>query len=158
MPTSNRRIEGALFGIFLNQGEVCSAGSRILVQRPMYRRFLDAMVAKAETIRLGPGSDRATKMGPLVSQAQLDRILAYQEIGKREAKLATGGSRATDGALAGGFFVQPTIFYDVDNSARIAREENLRPGCLRHPVRRRVGQRPPGQRHLVRPRGGRLDP
>jgi betaine-aldehyde dehydrogenase len=120
-------IEGALFGIFLNQGEVCSAGSRILVQRSMYRRFLDAMVAKAETIRLGPGRDRATRMGPLVSQEHLDRVLAYQEIGKREAKLATGGSRATDGTLASGFFVQPTIFYDVDNSARIAREEIFGP-------------------------------
>jgi acyl-CoA reductase-like NAD-dependent aldehyde dehydrogenase len=62
-----------------------------------------------------------------VSQAQLDRVLAYQEIGKREAKLATGGSRATDGVLASGFFVQPTIFYDVDNSARIAREEIFGP-------------------------------
>jgi betaine-aldehyde dehydrogenase len=120
-------IEGALFGIFLNQGEVCSAGSRILVQRPLYRRFLDAMVAKAETIRLGPGRDRETRMGPLVSQAHLDRVLAYQEIGKREAKLATGGSRAMDGALARGFFMQPTIFYDVDNSARIAREEIFGP-------------------------------
>lgn len=120
-------IEAALFGIFTNQGEVCSAGSRILVERAIYARFLDAMVERARAITLGPGLDPATRMGPLVSQRHLDRVLAYHEVGKREAKLAIGGGRATGGALARGFFVQPTIFYDVDNRARIAREEIFGP-------------------------------
>src|SRR6266705_5735120 len=61
-------VEGALFGVFFNQGEVCSAGSRILVQRSIYKRFLDAMVEKARTIKLGPGMDRETKMGPVVNR------------------------------------------------------------------------------------------
>jgi betaine-aldehyde dehydrogenase len=120
-------IDGALFGLFLNQGEVCSAGSRILVERSVYPRVLDAMVEKARTIRLGPGLDRATKMGPLVSREQFDRVRAYQEVGKGEAKLALGGGRAAGGALDRGLFVEPTIFYDVDNAARIAREEIFGP-------------------------------
>jgi len=120
-------VDGALFGLFFNQGEVCSAGSRILVERSIYRRVLDAMVEKAKTITLGNGLDRATKMGPLVSREQLERVVAYQDIGKREAKLALGGGRASAGRLADGLFVEPTIFYDVDNSARIAREEIFGP-------------------------------
>jgi betaine-aldehyde dehydrogenase len=120
-------VEGALFGVFFNQGEVCSAGSRILVQRPIYKRFVDAMVEKAKAITVGLPMDRDTKMGAIVSREQFDRVLQYQEIGKREAKVASGGGRATGGALDKGYFVQPTIFYDVDNSARIAREEIFGP-------------------------------
>ena len=120
-------VDGALFGLFFNQGEVCSAGSRILVERSVYPKVLDAMVEKARTIRVGPGLDRATKMGPLVSREQFDRVRAYQEVGKGEAKLALGGGRASGGALDRGLFVEPTIFYDVDNSARIAREEIFGP-------------------------------
>ena len=120
-------VDGALFGLFFNQGEVCSAGSRILVERSIYKKVLDAMVEKAKTITLGNGLDRATKMGPLVSREQLDRVVAYQTIGKREAKLAIGGGRASGDGLANGLFVEPTIFYDVDNSARISREEIFGP-------------------------------
>jgi betaine-aldehyde dehydrogenase len=120
-------VDGALFGVFINQGEVCSAGSRVLVERPIYKKMLDAMVAKAKTIKLGNGLDRATKMGPLVSKEQLERVLRYQEIGKGEAKVAVGGGRATAGGLDRGWFVEPTIFFDVDNQARIAREEIFGP-------------------------------
>ena len=118
-------IDGALFGVFINQGEVCSAGSRILVQRPIYTKFVEAMAAKAKTIKLGPPLDRDTKMGPLVSQEQYDRVRSYLEIGKQEAKLASGGNRPT--GFVKGYYVSPTIFYDVDNSARIAREEIFGP-------------------------------
>ena len=118
-------IDGALFGVFINQGEVCSAGSRILVQRSIYNRFVDAMAAKAKTIKLGPPLERETKMGPLVSKEQYDRVLSYLEIGKTEAKLAAGGDRPRD--IARGYYVTPTIFYDVNNSARIAREEIFGP-------------------------------
>jgi betaine-aldehyde dehydrogenase len=120
-------VDGALFGVFINQGEVCSAGSRVLVQKPIYQKMLDAMVEKAKRIKLGPGTDPATKMGPLVSKAQMERVLRYQEIGKKEAKVATGGGRPSDPGLQRGYFVEPTIFYDVDNSARIAREEIFGP-------------------------------
>jgi len=85
------------------------------------------MVDKARKIKLGPGMERDTKMGPLVSQEQFDRVRRYQEIGKQEAKIACGGGRAAGGALDRGFFIEPTIFYDVDNSFRIAREEIFGP-------------------------------
>jgi betaine-aldehyde dehydrogenase len=120
-------VEGALFGVFVNQGEVCSAGSRILVERPIYRRFVDAIAEKARTIKVGPPLDRDTKMGALVSREQFDRVRQYQEIGKREAKLASGGGVARGAAIDRGYFVEPTIFYDVDNSTRIAREEIFGP-------------------------------
>jgi betaine-aldehyde dehydrogenase len=120
-------VEGALFGVFFNQGEVCSAGSRILVQRPIYKTFLDAMVEKARAITIGAPLDRNTKMGALVSREQFDRVRKYQEIGKTEAKVAVGGGPATVAGLERGLFVEPTIFYDVDNSDRIAREEIFGP-------------------------------
>ena len=121
-------VDGALFGVFINQGEVCSAGSRILVQRPIYKKFVDAMVEKAQDDQARrPAWIATTKMGPLVSREQFDRVRAYQEIGKGEAKLALGGGRATGGVLDRGYFVEPTIFYDVDNTSRIAREEIFGP-------------------------------
>lgn len=118
-------IDGALFGVFINQGEVCSAGSRILVQKPIYKKFVDAMTEKAKKIKLGSPLERDTKMGPLVSKEQYDRVRSYQDLGKKEAKLAIGGGRAEK--FAKGFYVEPTIFYDVANSARIAREEIFGP-------------------------------
>jgi betaine-aldehyde dehydrogenase len=118
-------IDGALFGVFINQGEVCSAGSRILVERPIYKKFVEAMAEKAKKIKLGAPLDRDTKMGPLVSKEQYDRVLSYLEVGKKEAKVASGGGKASD--FAKGYYVQPTIFYDVQNSARIAREEIFGP-------------------------------
>jgi len=120
-------VDGALFGVFVNQGEVCSAGSRVLVERPIYKKMLDAMVEKAKRIKLGNGLDRATKMGPVVSKEQMERVMRYQEIGRKEAKLAAGGGRAKGEGLERGYFVEPTIFYDVDNSATIAREEIFGP-------------------------------
>jgi betaine-aldehyde dehydrogenase len=120
-------VDGALFGVFVNQGEVCSAGSRVLVERPIYKKMLDAMVEKAKSIKLGPGMDRATKMGPLVSREQLERVSRYQEVGRKEAKLAVGGGKAAVEGFERGYFVQPTIFYDVDNAATIAREEIFGP-------------------------------
>jgi len=118
-------IDGALFGVFVNQGEVCSAGSRILVEKSIYSKFVDAMAAKAKTIRLGPPLERETKMGPLVSKEQYDRVRGYQEAGKKEAKLAAGGGRPA--SIGKGYYVEPTIFYDVNNSAKIAREEIFGP-------------------------------
>ena len=118
-------IDGALFGIFINQGEVCSAGSRILVEKKIYSKFVDAMASKAKTIKLGPPMDRASKMGPVVSKDQYDRVTEYLAIGKTEAKVASGGGRPKQ--FDKGYYIEPTIFYDVDNSARIAREEIFGP-------------------------------
>lgn len=118
-------VDGALFGVFINQGEVCSAGSRILVERKIYSKFVEAMTEKAKKIKLGPPLDRATKMGPLVSREQYDRVTSYLELGKKEAKVATGGGRPKQ--FPKGYYVEPTIFRDVDNNARIAREEIFGP-------------------------------
>ena len=118
-------IDGALFGVFINQGEVCSAGSRILVQRSIYPRFVEAMVEKTRTIELGPPMERDTKMGPVVSKEQYERVRTYQDLGKREARLVVGGGRPA--SLQSGYYIEPTIFCDVDNSARIAREEIFGP-------------------------------
>jgi betaine-aldehyde dehydrogenase len=118
-------IDGALFGVFINQGEVCSAGSRILVEKKIYPKFVEAMTEKAKKIRLGPPLERETKMGPLVSKEQFDRVTSYQEVGKKEAKVSIGGGRAK--GFSKGYYVEPTIFYDVDNRARIAREEIFGP-------------------------------
>jgi betaine-aldehyde dehydrogenase len=120
-------VDGALFGVFINQGEVCSAGSRVLVQRPIYKKMLEAMVEKARRIKLGPGMDPSSKMGPVVSKEQMERVMRYQEIGRKEAKVAVGGGRPSDPALQRGYFVEPTIFFDVDNAATIAREEIFGP-------------------------------
>lgn len=118
-------IDGALFGVFINQGEVCSAGSRILVDQAIYPKFVEAMSAKAKTIKLGPPLERETKMGPLVSKEQFDRVRHFQELGKKEAKVAAGGGRPQ--AISRGYYVEPTIFYDVANSAKIAQEEIFGP-------------------------------
>ena len=118
-------VDGALFGVFINQGEVCSAGSRILVERPIYKKMLDAMAAKAKTIKLGAPLDRDTKMGPLVSKEQCERVAKYLEVGKGEAKVAAGGGRPKE--FSRGYYIEPTIFYDVANSARIAQEEIFGP-------------------------------
>jgi betaine-aldehyde dehydrogenase len=118
-------IDGALFGVFINQGEVCSAGSRILVQRSIYPRFVEAMVEKTKTIKLGPPMERETKMGPVVSKEQYERVRSYQNLGKQEARLVIGGGRPA--SFGSGYYIEPTIFCDVDNSARIAREEIFGP-------------------------------
>ena len=118
-------VDGALFGVFVNQGEVCSAGSRVLVQRDIYRKFVDAAAAKAKTIKVGSGLDRSNKMGPLVSAAQRDRVVRYQKVGRQEAKVAAGGGVPKQHDR--GWYVEPTIFYDVDNAAKIAQEEIFGP-------------------------------
>jgi len=118
-------VDGALFGVFINQGEVCSAGSRILVERKIYSKFVEAMTEKAKRIKLGPPLERETKMGPLVSKEQYDRVSSYLDLGKKEAKTAIGGGRPKQ--IGKGYYVEPTIFYDVDNNARISREEIFGP-------------------------------
>ena len=106
-------VDGALFGIFINQGEVCSAGSRVLVQQDIYRKFVDAAAAKAKTIRLGPGLDRETKMGPLVSAEQRDRVRVTSTWAGARRRCAGGDGKPKQ--FEKGCYVEPTIFYDVDN-------------------------------------------
>jgi acyl-CoA reductase-like NAD-dependent aldehyde dehydrogenase len=121
-----RAASGAFLGIFFNQGEVCSAGSRLFVQETIYDRMVDELSKTVQDIHLGPGIDSMTQMGPLVSKTQMDRVLGYISIGNKEgARLVAGGKRAE--GLGGGYFVQPTVFADVDAKMRIAQEEIFGP-------------------------------
>jgi len=120
-------VDGALFGAFANQGEVCSAGSRLLVERSIYDRMLQAIADKVGRITLGDPLNRDTKMGPLVTKEHQEKVLGYIEIGRKEGRLITGGGRPKDAALSRGWYVEPTVFADVKNSARIAQEEIFGP-------------------------------
>ena len=122
-------IDGALFGVFINQGEVCSAGSRILVEKKIHERFVAALVAKASTITLGDPMERATKMGPLVTAHHRERVAGFIEVGRQEgARLVLGGSApALGGKLSGGAYLSPTVFDDVTPGMRIAQEEIFGP-------------------------------
>ena len=120
-------FEGSANGVFWNQGEICSAGTRVFVERPLYDDAVNAFVDRASAIVLGEGSDEATEMGPLVSKEQQERVERFIEIGSKEATLAKQGSRPSDARLANGYFVPPTVFADVDNGSTIAREEIFGP-------------------------------
>lgn len=120
-------IKGALQAIFQNSGQTCSAGSRLLLQEPIHDRFVSALAKETERLRLGHGLTDPD-LGPLVSEEQLQRVLHYLEIGKREgATVVTGGARAEGEGLERGFFVRPTLFDDVHASMRIAQEEIFGP-------------------------------
>jgi betaine-aldehyde dehydrogenase len=120
-------FEGSANGVFWNQGEICSAGTRVFVEKPVYDDAVNAFVDRASRIVLGDGRDESTEMGPLVSREQLERVEGYIEVGTREATLAGQGRRPDDVRLANGYFVPPTVFADVDNSATIARDEIFGP-------------------------------
>jgi aminomuconate-semialdehyde/2-hydroxymuconate-6-semialdehyde dehydrogenase len=124
----DRAVAGTIDGIFRNQGEVCLAGSRLFVQRRIYDEFCERYVAAAEALVVGDPRDASTQVGPLVSTEHFDKVMSYLQLGHREgAKLLTGGERVTTGELGSGNYVAPTVFADVDNSWRIAREEIFGP-------------------------------
>lgn len=121
-------IDGALFGAFANQGEVCSAGSRLIVERSIHKKTVEGMLKKIPNIKLGHGLDTGVKMGPLISSAHREKVEAYIKIGVEEgAKLICGGKRPTGNEFAKGNFLEPTIFDEVKPGMRIAREEIFGP-------------------------------
>lgn len=120
-------LKGVFMGIFFCQGEICSAGSRVFVERSIYDDFVGKLGAMAQAVKLGHGLDPDTKMGPLVSKAQQERVLNYVRLGKEGKANAIAGGRAPDGPLAGGYFVEPTVFRDVTCEMCIAREEIFGP-------------------------------
>lgn len=123
-----RALIGVCAGILFNQGQVCSAGSRAFVQEDIYDKFVAGLTEKFKAVKVGNGLDPETKMGPLIDGVQLQKNLDYIEIGKREgARLAYGGNRLTAGEYDKGFFLEPTLFIDVDNDMRIAQEEIFGP-------------------------------
>lgn len=121
-------VDYALFGMFYNQGEVCSASSRILVEDTFYDEFMEAFIAKTKAIKIGNGMDKDVRMGPIISEEQMNTVLDYIDIGIKEgATLCCGGHRMTEGEYANGFFVEPTIFADVTPDMRIVKEEIFGP-------------------------------
>src|SRR4051812_563911 len=121
-------IDGALFGAFANQGEVCSAGSRLLVEKSIHKPLVEGMLKKVPNIKLGHGLQPNVKMGPLISSNHRDKVEGYIKVGMQEgAKLLCGGKRPDAPEFKNGFFVEPTIFDDVKPAMRIAREEIFGP-------------------------------
>ncbi|HVA66596.1 MAG TPA: aldehyde dehydrogenase family protein [Elusimicrobiota bacterium] len=116
--------KGMFMGIFYNQGQCCSAGSRVFVEKSKFDEMVSALAERAKTVRQGPGLDPKTQMGPLVSKEQKERVLGYVAAGKKEgAKLLCGGEELP----GNGYFVKPTVFSDVKDSMKIAREEIFGP-------------------------------
>src|SRR5207245_303436 len=121
-----KAASGAFFGIFFNQGQVCSAGSRLFVQERVYDETVDSLLKTVAEARIGPGIDPVTQIGPLVSRTQMDRVLGYIKLGNEEgARMLVGGGRPE--GLDHGNFVLPTVFADVDGKMRIAQEEIFGP-------------------------------
>lgn len=121
-------VEYAMFGIFANQGQVCSAGSRLLLEESIHDRFVEALVERSKKIRVGNGLDESTEMGPLITPVHLRKVLNYIELGKKEgATLVLGGNRLTEGDYANGNFIEPTIFINATPDMRIVREEIFGP-------------------------------
>jgi betaine-aldehyde dehydrogenase len=121
-------VDYALYGIFCNQGQVCSAGSRLLLEESIYDQFIASLTAKAKKIKVGSGSDENSQMGPIVSEAHMNKILSYIQIGKEEgAKLIVGGNRIKEEGMDKGYFVEPTIFVDTTPDMRIVQEEIFGP-------------------------------
>lgn len=120
-------VRGAMNAIFFNQGQVCTAGSRLFIQKSIYDQVLSGLTDYASKMKLGPGIDPATDLGPLVSQGQLDRVAGYIEAGKREGAIpTTGGARPNDDQLRG-YFMEATVFDNVQDDMTIAREEIFGP-------------------------------
>ncbi len=121
-------LEGVQMGILFNQGQVCSAGSRIFVQDTFYDEFIGMMKDAFGKVKVGDPLDPSTQMGAQSSEKQLNKILKYVDIGKEEgAEVLVGGERLTDGKAANGYFMKPTLLVNVDNKMRVAQEEIFGP-------------------------------
>lgn len=121
-------MDGIQLGILFNQGQVCCAGSRVFVQDTIYDRFVEEAARRFETVKVGMPWERSTQMGAQINESQIKKILEYIEIGRSEgAQILCGGERATEGALAKGCFMKPTLLADVNNKMRVAQEEIFGP-------------------------------
>ena len=122
-------VEGSLWGAFGTSGQRCTASSRLVVHKKVYKKFVDKLVEKVKKLKVGNGLDEKIEVGPVINQAAMEKILGYIEIGQREDKatLACGGNRLTKGDYKDGYFIEPTVFTDVDRNHRIAQEEIFGP-------------------------------
>jgi acyl-CoA reductase-like NAD-dependent aldehyde dehydrogenase len=118
-------IKGSFMGIYFNTGQSCNAGSRLFVHRDQYDQVVEGLAAVAKAAKVGPGLDRSTQFGPVVSKEQLERVQSYIEAGREEGAEAVAGGGGTDGGP--GYFVHPTLFTGVTDDMRIAREEIFGP-------------------------------
>ncbi len=119
-------IDGALLGIFTNNGQQCLAGSRILVERSILDRFIDAFVARTQKLRIGDPTDRATNLGPAITKAHRDRVLSFVDVARADgAKLLTGGKSAA--GFERGYYIEPTVVYADNPSARVCQDEIFGP-------------------------------
>jgi alpha-ketoglutaric semialdehyde dehydrogenase len=122
-------VEGAVWGAFGTSGQRCTASSRLVVHKKVYKQFTKKLIERAEALRVGNGADPKTDMGPVINADAVHKIMGYIEIGEREdgARLASGGKRLTRGAYEHGYFIEPTVFTDVAPTMRIAQEEIFGP-------------------------------
>jgi alpha-ketoglutaric semialdehyde dehydrogenase len=124
----NLAIEGGLWGGFGTTGQRCTATSRIIVQKGIYAEFIEQYVERAKALKVGNGMDETVEMGPAINENQLKTDLSYVDIGKAEgARLKCGGNRLDKGEYQNGYFMEPTVFVDVDRKMRIAQEEIFGP-------------------------------
>lgn len=118
----------AALAAFNNSGQICSAGTRLFVERPVYQEFLERVAHHGKSLRLGPSLDATTQLGPLVSQRQMERVTRYVKAGiDAGARLLSDASRPTGGAFGNGYFVAPVVFIDVTRDMKIAQEEIFGP-------------------------------
>lgn len=121
-------VPGVGMGVFANSGQICSAGTRLFVQESVYEEFVERIASYASGLRVGDGLDPETDVGPLVSKTQLARVSDYLQSGRDAgARIAAGGSQLIDGDFAKGYFIEPTVFGEVNDEMRIAREEIFGP-------------------------------
>jgi len=121
-------VDWVQFGIFVNQGEVCSATSRVYVQEKIHDKFVEELTKKAKKVRVGNPLEETTEMGPIASEKQLNKILHYIDLGKKEgAEVAYGGMRLEKGEMKKGFYVTPTIFTNAKNNMKIVQDEIFGP-------------------------------
>jgi aldehyde dehydrogenase (NAD+) len=122
-------VEGAVWGAFGTSGQRCTASSRLVVHKKVYRQFVKKLVERASRLRIGDGTDPKTEMGPVINANAVHKIMGYIETGQREdgAKLACGGQRLTKGEYAHGYFIEPTVFTDAAPEMRISQEEIFGP-------------------------------
>ncbi len=155
-----RTVDGVIAGMRVTrQGQSCTAGSRLFLHRSIFESFLTKLAAKLGTLKIGDPSDEATDMGAIINRKQYDRVCSYIEDGLRqkEARIVLGGLPPSSGPLADGYFVQPTVFADVSNDWRIAREEIFGPVMVAIAWEARGRCDPDGERQPLRAGRVRLD-
>lgn len=123
----NKAIPTVAKSAFITAGQMCFAGSRVIVHESIHQEVIEGLRKEAEKLKVGNGLNESTDMGPVISEDQLNKILEYCEIGRQDAKLVTGGNRLTGGKYDIGFYIEPTIFDEVPIESRIAQEEIFGP-------------------------------